>query len=221
MKLKPLILSLAVLTTLTFSACDNNKENLQSTENSSNITSSDSERKVSDFESTNKSNLDFDFEAAVQKIDLFGNKISLPCTFKEFGSDFELYEDISIPFSEGVKKLTVMMKYKGGFIGSVVLDDCHLDDKNKNEKQIIGLTLGDSQKNIPTNSNWYNELIQLNFSQITYSSTEEEVQENLGTPTPKEGDYFDDRLCYYKSETEYLQIRFKDNKIIQFNLCIR
>ena len=221
MKLKPLILSLAVLTALTFSACDNGKESSQPAETTSSITSSELEQDVSNLESTVISDLDFDFDAAIQNVELFGNKISLPCTFEEFGSDFELYEDISIPFSDGQQKLRVMIKYKGKFVGSVVLDDCQLEDKNKIEKQVVALTLGDSQKNIPTNRNWYNELIEIDFSGITYSSTETEVKQKLGTPTPKEGEYFVDRLSYYKSETEYLQLRFKENKIINFNLCIR
>lgn len=220
MKLKPLILSLAVLTAFTFSACDNGKESSQPAETTSSIASSELEQDVSNFESNAISDLDFDFDAAIQNIELFGNKISLPCTFEEFGSDFELYEDISIPFSDEENRLRVMIKYKGGFIGSVVLD-CQLDDKNKIEKQVVALTLGDSQKNIPTNRNWYNDLIEIDFSGITYSSAETEVKQKLGTPTPKEGEYFDDRLAYDKSETEYLRIRFKENKITEFNLRIR
>ncbi len=220
MKLKPLILSLAVLTALTFSACDNGKESSQPAETTSSIASSELEQDVSNFESNAISDLDFDFDAAIQNIELFGNKISLPCTFEEFGSDFELYEDISIPFSDEENRLRVMIKYKGGFIGSVVLD-CQLDDKNKIEKQVVALTLGDSQKNIPTNRNWYNDLIEIDFSGITYSSAETEVKQKLGTPTPKEGEYFDDRLAYDKSETEYLRIRFKENQITEFNLRIR
>jgi len=220
MKLKPLILSLAVLTAFTFSACDNGKESSQPAETTSSIASSELEQDVSNFESNAISDLDFDFDAAIQNIELFGNKISLPCTFEEFGSDFELYEDISIPFSDEENRLRVMIKYKGGFIGSVVLD-CQLDDKNKIEKQVVALTLGDSQKNIPTNRNWYNDLIEIDFSGITYSSAETEVKQKLGTPTPKEGEYFDDRLAYDKSETEYLRIRFKENQITEFNLRIR
>lgn len=180
-----------------------------------------SDQEVSEIKSSSVNNLDFDFDVAIQNIELFGNTISLPCAFEEFGSDFELYEDISIPFSDGQQKLTVMIKYKGKFIGSVVLDDCQLEDKSKIEKQVVALTLGDSQQNIPTNRNWYNELIELDFSGITYSSTETEVKQSPGTPTPKEGEYFVDRLSYYKSETEYLQLRFKENKIINFHLCIR
>lgn len=219
MKLKPLILSLAVLTAFTFSACDNGKESSQPAETTSSIASSELEQDVSNFESNAISDLDFDFDAAIQNIELFGNKISLPCTFKEFGSDFELYEDISIPISDEENKLRVMIKYKGGFIGSVVLD-CQLDDENKVEKQVVGLTLGDSSKNIPTNSNWYNELIELDFSGITYSSTESEVKEKLGTPASTEDAYFDERFAYYKSETEWLKIGFKENKITEFNLRI-
>jgi len=82
MKLKPLILSLAVLTALTFSACDSGKESSQPAETTSSITSSELEKEVSDLESTAISDLDFDFDAAIQNIELFGNKISLPCTFE-------------------------------------------------------------------------------------------------------------------------------------------
>lgn len=217
MKLRAFVISFAMLITSVFYACES-KEKYESAGSSNSIIIS--ETALSETAKEICSELDFDFNSAIQNIELFGNVISLPCTFDEFGPDFELYEDISIPFSD-TSKLTVMIKYKGKFVGSVVLDDCRLEDENKIQKQVVCLTLGDSMDNISKNSNWYNDIIQLEFSGISFSSTETEVKEKLGTPTFRVGEYFDDRLAYDKSETEYLRIKFKEGEIVEFNLCVK
>lgn len=163
--------------------------------------------------------LEFDFYEAVQNIYLFGHKISLPCTIEDFGDDFSLDEEGMLSDSE-YNLVVVSLCYKDNIIGNVILQDCELEDEDKNTKQIDVLVLGDSYKQISTYDGWYKDIIQVDILGISFQSSREDVRNILGTPAPYEGVYYDTRLVYEKSEYEYIQMKFLEGKMVEFFISV-
>ena len=206
--------SLSLLATLAImlTACNEQSLGDKSSVTSENETSS-SITKIED----NYGNLNFDFDESMQNIFLFGKKISLPCKFEDWGDDFSLDEKVLVPV-KGTDNLVVALLYKGDTIAMITLQDCQKEDTNKKSKTVIRLSLGDSFNNPITDSNWYNEVIEVDFLGITFNSTQEDVQRILGAPTPKESAYYRDRLVYEKSESKLVQVKVLDGKIVEITL---
>ena len=164
-------------------------------------------------------NLAFDFNEAVQNIYLFGQKISLPCTIKEFGEDFSLYEDGFVPI-KGTNNLTLNICYKDEKIGSVMLEDCTATDKDKNSKRIFELTIGNMfTDNISRLDGWYKGgVIPIDFLGTSFYSTQDEIIKILGTPTSEEDSFGD--VVYRFSRREFVSIRFRYGKLRTFSFHV-
>lgn len=129
---------------------------------------------------------DFDFDEAVKSITLFDNNISLPCTIKAFGDDFSL--DNAVPAIGIENQMFCQLMYKEKMIGNVFLQDCKEND-NFEEKQIVAMSLGDTNGSYPFAEHTkaymeklgkYTDLIQLDFGGISMASNEEQVRMVFG-----------------------------------------
>ena len=138
------------------------------------------------FNSSNVSQLDFDFDEAIQNINLFGKKISLPCKFEELGEEFTLESGVPVFESD----LLYLLHYKGERIGSVVLKNCNINEK-PDDKDIIALDLD-------------NYFIDEQFSVmgIGFNSTRNEILKTFGSPFKQNdmqlyyGLSFDKNVCF-------------------------
>lgn len=162
---------------------------------------------------------DFDFDEAVKNITLFGQKISLPCYWSDFGEDFS-HDDI---YRSGDGELSCQLMYKGKIVGTIFFDKS-ADDENIAETEnipIILIVLGFTDYGYPYDSHkesflesigYYTGLLELNFDGISMSSTETDIIAKVGEPSKtSEGGSF--RYLDYKYDNGYLHFVIDVNKI--------
>lgn len=162
---------------------------------------------------SNQNELDFDFNEAIQNIYLFGQKITLPCTIKDFGDDFSLNGDIVVPVKEK-NTVVVPIQYKNKTIGVVTLL-VDIEETDISKEQIVRLTLGDGYSNPINDNNWYNEVIDIDCFGINFTSTKEEIISKFGTPTPMESAYFASYLVYDSEKDGSIWIRVLNDKVVE------
>lgn len=173
-------------------------------DNSDNSSSSSSETKVSEEE----------LESADKNIWLFGQKFSLPCRFEAFGANFSLGEQYFYQIGDD---LLAFLQYNGAVIGEVVLENCTKDDPNKPAKRIVQLALGDAKNNPVSTAGWHNNEIFFDVLGITMKSTPSDVEELLGKPTEAQQLSAKKTLNIYTiSDAKFIEITYKDDKIVEF-----
>lgn len=186
-------------------------ESKDSQVNSDNADSSDSQNEQSN------SHSEFDFDAAVKNITLFGKKISLPCTVKDLGEEFSLDERSKWVILESV--VSSDLYYKNKKIGTVNLSD-------SDEEQIIcldfGFGLGNEfitdeklRKPLYESYGWYSDEIEIDFSGLKFNSSSNEIKFCLGEPTEKTDAYFKDYLVY-EYLNGYVWVKFYQDMITEF-----
>lgn len=169
----------------------------------------------SDFTSSNPEVSKTELENAAKNVWLFGKKITLPCRFEEFGEDFSLGDQNFYQLDNN--DLIAFLNYKGKVIGEVILENCSEEDPNKSAKKVIQLALGDAKNNPVNIDGWHSGEIYFDVLGITMKSTSGEVEELLGKPTKKRQLSGKRSLVTYKiSDEKYIEITFKDDKIVEF-----
>ena len=161
--------------------------------------------------------VEFDFQEAIKRIDVFGYKMSLPCAVEDLGEPFSLDEETEwVTFGNVV---TSDLYYEGEKIGSVNLLS---DDK----EQILCFNFGfisgyndiedeDMRKAVYDSYGWYSEEIQIDFYGLNFKSSADDIKKHLGNPTEKTDEYFQDYLVYEYSDG-YIWIEFAGDAINQF-----
>ena len=142
--------------------------------------------------------LDFDFDNAIQNIILFGNKISLPCTFKEFGEDFSIENPYVLPSlaeEVGFDILIYSLSYKGQRIGNVMFRNCLPDDPDIESKKIFHLKITRAlTENKP----------EINFMGVTFDSTATDIIDSLGRVSRISEDGFAGGSNLYYNQFQYV-----------------
>lgn len=154
-----------------------------------------------------------DLSSAARNVWLFGKRIPLPCRFNEFGEDFTLGEDY---FYQMNKDLIAFLCYKGDVIGEVILENCTEEDPNKSAKKVVQLALGDAQNNPVKTDGWYNDTVYFDVMGVTMDSGFDDVKKLLGDPTKKEGLDRNIRVSYKISDSKYIEITFRNDRIVEF-----
>lgn len=154
-----------------------------------------------------------DLSGAARNVWLFGKRIPLPCRFNEFGEDFTLGEEY---FYQLNKDLIAFLCYKGEVIGEVILENCTEEDPNKSAKKVVQLALGDAQTNPVKTDGWYNDTIYFDVMGVTMDSGFDDVKKLLGDPTKKEGLDRNIRVSYKISDSKYIEITFRNDRIVEF-----
>ena len=155
-----------------------------------------------------------ELENADKNVWLFGKKILLPCRFEEFGENFSLDGHY---FLQAGDDILAFLCYNGNVIGEVVLENCTADDPNKYAKRVVQLALGDSENNPVSTVGWHNNEIFFDVLGITMRSAPDEVTELLGEPTKKQQLSGNKLLVTYRiSDEKFIEITYKDGKIVEF-----
>lgn len=154
-----------------------------------------------------------DLGGAAENVWLFGKKISLPCRFEEFGEDFSLGEEY---FYQMNSDLIAFLCYKGEVIGEVILDNCTKDDPNKYAKYVTQIALGDAENNPVKTDDWYKEEIYFDVMGVTMKSSLNDVTKLLGEPTKRQGTNRNARVSYKITNKKFIEITFKNGKIVEF-----
>ncbi len=163
--------------------------------------------------------LDFDFHKAIENINIFEHKISLPCKLKEFGENFTLNEEILVPV-EGSNDLLIPLLYNEKTIAMIILRDCDENDTNKQEKTVVFLGFGDGFNNPITDPNWH-DIIDVEISGISFQTSYEEMIEILGKPTNTIEISENSNKYYYKqTDDNYLYIKITDDKIVDITISM-
>ena len=203
MKFKPFILSLAVLTAFTFSACDGVKESSQPTETTSSTTSVPSSTEEIEYNGTFNEDI---FNQICQNIKVDGRTISIPCTLADLGEDYSYNMDNPV-IDEKHGMSFYGLLYKDEEIGTVTLK-YNSNDSNVDDDCIKGLSFYSRENN------------GVYIAGITTNDTEESVTAALGQPT-KTNDKDNDqkKVMYYKiADDKYAQFQTDNGKIIQISL---
>ena len=167
---------------------------------------------------------EFDFDAAVKNITVFGNKISLPCTITDFGEDFSLREEYMSVFGDIA---SCGLLYQGESIGVVSMIG-YTDGDDLNDKLIVSIDFGFIETYLDTNEalkkeyyeshNMYYGLIEVDFGGFTFESTEAEVESVFGEAYKRDEDFvryelsFDDRrivaeIVFHQGKVKRIIIR--------------
>lgn len=131
---------------------------------------------------------EFDFDAAVKNITVFGNKISLPCTIRDFGEDFSLREEYMSVFDDIA---SCGLLYQGKSIGVISMIG-YADGDDLKDKQIGAIMFGfiasddypsdEIREILYEQRGWYSGLIEVDFGGFSFESTEAEVASVFGEP---------------------------------------
>ena len=140
-------------------------------------------------ESSSDISAEFDFDEAVKNITVFGNKISLPCTIRDFGEDFSLNEEGYVAVFDDIATCGIL--YKGKTIGCVSMID-YTDGDDLKDKQIGAVSFGFIEtfsgaseafiEEFYESHNMYYGLIEVDFGGFSFESTEAEVASVFGEP---------------------------------------
>lgn len=178
---------------------------------------------------------EFDFDEAVKNISLFGHKISLPCTIKDFGKDFSLSTaPLDKPLSSGENRVACNLLYKGLKIATVAIADCTPDD-DYNEREIDTIMLGftvdysnwsENRKNEYFQSlGWYSDLIKVEIGGMSFESSEEYVRSILGEPTMEQPYHVNGKelvYTFFQDDEKHLEksivFRYQKNGIVGINI---
>lgn len=181
---------------------------------SSSDTESGSSADNSDESETSSSDTSrIDLDGAPENVWLFGKKISLPCRFEDLGEDFSLGEE---HFYQMYSDLVAFLCYKGEIIGEVILDNCNKDDPNKYAKYVTQIALGDAENNPVKTDGWYNEEIYFDVMGVTMRSSPDDVTKLLGEPTKQQGTKRNALVSYKITNKKFIEITFKNGKIVEF-----
>lgn len=132
----------------------------------------------------------FDFDEAVKNIILFGQKISLPCYWSDFGEDFS-HDEMYISSDDD---LMCDLQYKGKKIGNIFFGDCaDTEDTSEAEShQIVCIVIGFTNYGYPYDEyylnffeslGYYTGQLELGVGNISMSSSESDVMAELGKPS--------------------------------------
>ena len=137
----------------------------------------------------NSAPAEFDFDDAVKNITIFGNKISLPCTIRDFGEDFSLNEEGYVAVFDDIATCGIL--YKGKTIGYVSMID-YTDGDDLKDKQIGAVSFGFIEtfsgasetfiEEFYESHNMYYGLIEVDFGGFSFESTEAEVASVFSEP---------------------------------------
>lgn len=133
---------------------------------------------------------DFDFDEAVKNITLFGQKISLPCYWSDFGEDFS-HDEI---YRSDDDELSCQLMYKGKIIGNIFFGDCaDTEDISEAESHpIVCIVIGFTSYGYPYDEyyldfferlGYYTGQIEFALGDISMSSTENDIIAELGEPS--------------------------------------
>ena len=211
MKVKPFILSLAVLTALTFSACDNGGESSQPAETTgSTLAVTDSSEIIT---TTNKNNtaeiLEYNgtfnedvFNQIAQNIKIDDARILFPCTTKELPSNISIGgEPIII---EESKVVNYQLCYNETDLGSCSFSYIE-DPEDYDNLSMTGVALNRDE-----------HLLKLiSVGEITFQHKKQQVIDQLGEPTKRtEFSSGNERFDYYVKEHKYITFMFyKDERM--------
>ncbi len=132
-----------------------------------------------------------DIYQAMENIELYGKTISLPCKFKDLGSEYTLELGVAHPTVPTMSYYP--LHYNGEEIGGVGLRDSEVGEET-DDKMIVYLEL----------DIWWGADIDVNVLGISFNSTRDEIMEAFGTPLwPEEIDY---SIRY--GESHYQNIEF-------------
>lgn len=175
---------------------------------------------LSDDQTTqNSAQSNFDFDEAVKNINLFGQKISLPCSWSDFGEDFS-HDEMYFSSDDG---LMCGLLYKGKLIGSILFDNC-ADAETTAEaesNQIVCVVIGFTNYGYPYNdtdtdfldrTGYYTGKLELALGDISMSSSENDIIAELGEPSKITEGGSDYRYLDYKYDDGYLHFVFNFNK---------
>lgn len=171
MKLKPLILSLAVLTALTFSACDGVKESSQPTETTSTTTSLSSSTEEIEYNGTFNEDI---FNQICQNIKIGDAVMSMPCTFEKMGDGFETGEDPLLDEKNGI--LSSDLLYEDSIVGYISLRYTE-DDTEWDDNEILGYSFSYYDIKKLYDSNY------ISVGGITFQDRVENLTSNFGSPS--------------------------------------
>ena len=232
---KLLIMAVAFVMTATLSGCGKDKSSdtngeietaIQSQISDTLSTSSDETAEIEKGETETEiiyGNLAFDFNEAVQNIYLFGQKISLPCIFKEFGEDFTLAQSDFVTSNLNPSNLAVGLLYKNERIGTVLLEDCDRADRDKESKRVYSLSVGNIlYTDLSRINGWYSGgVIPMDFLGTSFYSTQDEIMKILGEPTLYDKIYDGCDFRYKFSKYEYVLISFDKDKVLTFDFFVK
>ena len=193
MKLKPFILSLAVLTAFTFSACDGVKESSQPTETTSSTTSLSIFTEEIEYNGTFNEDI---FNQICQNINIEDVLISFPCTTKELPSNISIGgEPIII---EESKVVNYQLCYNETDLGSCSFSYTE-DPEDFDNLSMTGLGLNRDENLV--------ELISV--GEITFQYSKQQIIDRLGEPTNRTNfSSGNEKFDYLIDEYRYINFMF-------------
>lgn len=188
------------------------KDSQGSEVNSGNTSSSDTQNEQGSGQS------EFDFDEAVKKIIIFQHEFSLPCEIKDLGNNFSLDEHPNWVVLGNV--ISSNLYYMNKKIGTVNISE------SGDKEQIICLDLGFGlgnetitdealRKSMYDSYGWYSEEIEIDFNELDFNSSANEIRRCLGVPTEKTDAYFKDFLVY-EYPNGYVRVKFFQGMITEF-----
>ncbi len=214
-----------------FTGCDNKEAN--STPVAESKDSQNSEAKSGNTGSSDDQNgaqSEFDFDEAVKNITLFGQQISLPCKWSDFGEDFS-HDDIFIPADDD---LSCNLLYKGKKIGVIFFGNCDVEHSDEIEtKPVVCISVGHYDYGYPYDeeeldwldrAEYYTGLLEFGFSEFTMGSTEDVILKVLGTPNDRP-DGFNCHYLVYDYDNGYLLFIINDDakrngRLLEMHVCV-
>ena len=154
---------------------------------------------------------EFDFDAAMKDISLFGQKISLPCYWSDLSEDFS-HKEVYFPSDDD---LMCALCYKGKEIGMIAFGNCpETEDASVAEShQIVCIILGFTDYEYPYSDHdrdfldrlgYYTGEMEFALGDVSMSSTESEIIAALGEPSRISGGDSRYRYLDYKYDSGYL-----------------
>lgn len=217
--IKTVALLLAAVLLCGMTGCSKNEEHISEPESSSSdsqnisVDSSPSDD-ISSVQSD--SSAEFNFDEAVKNITLFGQKISLPCAWSDFGEDFS-HDDQYVPAEND---LCCNLLYKGEKVGCIFFGDCDIENADDAEtKPVVCISIGHYDYGYPYDSKeldwldragYYPGLLEFSFGELTMESTEENIKNFLGNPT-SDSEGYNCHYLVYDYDNGYLFFTINDD----------
>lgn len=167
----------------------------------------------------NNGQSDFDFDEAVKNMTLFGQKISLPCYWSDFGEVFS-HDEMYISSDDD---LMCTLRYKGKIIGDVFFGNCaETEDTSEAESHpivciVIGFTdysyfYDEYDLNLFESLGYYTGQLEFVLGDVMMSSTEDDIIAVLGEPSKITEGGSRWRYLDYKYDNGYFHFVFDVNK---------
>lgn len=218
-----------------FTGCDSKESNstpIAESKDSQNSKANPSDTGLSDAQNEQSGGqAEFNFDEAVKNITLFGHNISLPCRWSDLSNDFT-HDTMYITSGNN---LMCRLMYKGEKIGSIVFGGCDVEHSDEAEsKPVVSIIIGFNDYGYPYEDyelpylngiGCHLGLLELNFGDLSMTSTEEDIRATLGEPNAIEKGAVNRHYLDYDFDNGYLYFCINDDasrkgRIIEFYIYV-